>query len=136
MKEISIEMRDAVKAIKTAILQSQYNVAQLANKELLSLYYSIGKYVSANTRKGTWGKGAVQSICDQLHRELPGLRGFSPSAVKRMRTFYEQWQMLEFRPLPVGEIEDNVIAVDQLTLKPSQNVHWRWAIWIGKISLQ
>lgn len=116
MKEISIEMRDAVKAIKTAILQSQYNVAQLANKELLSLYYSIGKYVSANTRKGTWGKGAVQSICDQLHRELPGLRGFSPSAVKRMRTFYEQWQLLEFRPLPVGEIEDNVIAVDTQAL--------------------
>ena len=52
--------------------------------------YSIGKYVSNKTRNGAWGTGAIQAICDQLHGELPGLRGFSPSAVKRMRSFYEQ----------------------------------------------
>ena len=82
MNEGSRELRDAVKQIKSAILQSQYHIAQLANKELLSLYYSIGKYVSNETRNGAWGTGAIQAICDQLHGELPGLRGFSPTAVK------------------------------------------------------
>lgn len=42
----------AVKAIKEAILQSQYRAASLANKEQLSLYYGIGRYVSENSRKG------------------------------------------------------------------------------------
>ena len=116
MSEISIELREAVKAIKNAILQSQYHIAQLANKELLSLYFSIGKYVSGKTRIEAWGTGAINSICDQLHNELPGLRGFSPSAIKRMRTFYEQWQMLEFRPLPVGENDKPVNEVNTMML--------------------
>ena len=114
MNEVSIELRDAVKQIKSAILQSQYHIAQLANKELLSLYYSIGKYVSNKTRNGAWGTGAIQAICDQLHGELPGLRGFSPSAVKRMRSFYEQWKVLENRPLIEGENKDDKDEVKKL----------------------
>ena len=120
MNEGSIELRDAVKQIKSAILQSQYHIAQLANKELLSLYYSIGKYVSHKTQNGAWGTGAIQAICDQLHGELPGLRGFSPSAVKRMRSFYEQWKVLENRPLIEGENKDDNNGIDSqfLTNRP------------------
>ncbi len=43
---------EAVKVIKEAILQSQYRAASIANKEQLSLYYGIGRYVSENSRKG------------------------------------------------------------------------------------
>lgn len=109
-----------VAIIKEAILRSQYHIAQLANRELLSLYYSIGKFVSGKSRTDAWGTGAINAISEQLHRELPGLRGFSSSAIKRMRTFYEQWQMLEFRPLPVGETEepDNKIDSQLLVNRP------------------
>ena len=68
---------DAVKVIKEAILRSQYRAASYTNKELLSLYYGIGCYVSKNSRKGFWGKGAIETISKQLQEELPGLRGFS-----------------------------------------------------------
>lgn len=112
----AFDITTAVKAIKNAILRSQYLVAQLANKELLSLYYSIGKYVSSESRTGVWGTGVIQAICDQLHGELPGLRGFSPSSIKRMRTFYEQWQTLENRPLAVGENNKTDNAIDSLAL--------------------
>lgn len=81
----------AVKAIKEAILQSQYRAASLANKEQLSLYYGIGRYVSENSRKGFWGKGAIEAISRQLQKELPGLRGFSAANIKFMRQFYETW---------------------------------------------
>ena len=47
---------EAVKVIKEAILQSQYRAASIANKEQLSLYYGIGRYVSENSRKGFGGK--------------------------------------------------------------------------------
>jgi hypothetical protein len=36
---------DAASVIKEAIIRSRYQAAKLVNKELLSLYYSVGKYV-------------------------------------------------------------------------------------------
>ena len=77
--------------LKEAILQSQYRAASIVNKEQLSLYYGIGKYVSENSRNGFWGKGAIETISEQLQRELPGLRGFSAANIKFMRQFYETW---------------------------------------------
>mgnify|MGYP002624701775 CR=1 FL=1 len=91
MNEVNIELRDAVKAIKNAILQSQYRAAKAVNREQLSLYFGIGKYVSENSRKGFWGTGAIENISEQLQKELPGLRGFSGTSIKKMRQFYEAW---------------------------------------------
>ena len=53
---------DAVKVIKEAILRSQYRAASHVNKEQLSLYYGIGRYVSENSRVGFWGKSAIETI--------------------------------------------------------------------------
>ena len=82
---------EAARVIKEAILRSQYRAASSANKEQLSLYYGIGCYVSKNSRKGFWGKGAIETISLQLQKELPGLRGFSATNIKNMRSFYEEW---------------------------------------------
>lgn len=82
---------EAVRVIKEAILRSQYRAAFEANKEQLSLYYGIGCYVSKNSREGFWGKGAIETISQQLQKELPGLRGFSATNIKNMRSFYEEW---------------------------------------------
>ena len=82
---------EAVRVIKEAILRSQYRAASSANKEQLSLYYGIGCYVSKNSREGFWGKGAIEAISQQLQKELPGLRGFSATNIKNMRSFYEEW---------------------------------------------
>ena len=93
MKEIK-RYDDAVKAIKTAILRSQYDAARSVNEKQLMLYYGIGKYISMNSRKGFWGKGAIDAISGQLSKELPGLRGFSARNLRHMRTFYEEWSFL------------------------------------------
>ena len=53
---------EAVRVIKDAILQSQYQAARLVNKEQLALYYGIGCYISRNSRNGFWGTGAISSI--------------------------------------------------------------------------
>ena len=91
MEENISKYRNAVSTIKQAILQSQYRAAKLVTGEQLSLYFGIGCYVSANSREGTWGTGAIDRISEQLRRELPGLRGFSATSIKKMRTFYEFW---------------------------------------------
>lgn len=86
---------EAVKAIKSAILQSQYDAAKTVNEKQLMLYYGIGKYISLNSRNGFWGKGAIDTISEQLDKELPGLRGFTSRNLRYMRTFYEEWAMLD-----------------------------------------
>lgn len=106
MKNID-DLQVAVSVIKTAILKSQHKVASTANAELLSLYYGIGKYVSEHTRIDAWGTNAIETISQQLRKELPGLRGFSSSAIKRMRTFYEEWSEYLNRPLLVGDLGDS-----------------------------
>ena len=88
---ISQNYKEAVKTIKEAILQSQYRAVSSVNKEQLSLYYGIGRYVSENSREGFWGKGAIEQISTMLQDELPGLRGFSAANIKFMRQFYETW---------------------------------------------
>ena len=97
-KEILPEdIRTAVKTIKLAILRSQYEAAKGINRVQLSLYFGIGKYISEHSRQGYWGTSAIDSISEQLQRELPGLKGFSGASLKKMRIFYEQWSFLENR---------------------------------------
>ena len=121
MEENIIKYRNAVSTIKQAILQSQYRAAKLVTGEQLSLYFGIGGYVSANSREGTWGTGAIDRISEQLRRELPGLRGFSASSIKDMRAFYEYWcQYINRQPLAVDlQITENntVIDIDSFTLQ-------------------
>ncbi|MDR0843330.1 MAG: DUF1016 N-terminal domain-containing protein, partial [Acidobacteriota bacterium] len=81
----------AIREIKSAILQSRYRAAALANSEAIRLYFRIGGYISQNSRKGFWGTNAIEVIARQLQKELPGLRGFSASNMKNMRLFYETW---------------------------------------------
>lgn len=88
------ELTNAVQAIKAAILQSQQHALAAINQEQLALYYGIGRFVSMNTRNKNWGKGFIEAVSEQLRKELPGLRGFSAASLRKMRTFYEEWQML------------------------------------------
>ena len=133
MQEITMKnFTDAIQAIKSAILKSRYRAAALVNRELLSLYYGIGKYISENSRTGFWGTGAIETISEKLQMELPGLRGFSATNMKNMRLFFEAWgdysaafpnctltvcdfkisvnQSVGFRALTTHEIEINILS--------------------------
>ena len=102
MQEI-IKYHGAVQAIKTAILQGQYEAAKGVNRIQLAVYFAIGKYISVNTRTQSWGTHALEFISGQLRRELPGLRGFSENNLKNMRKFYEAWKMLDKTTIAIVE---------------------------------
>ncbi len=88
----TINVKKAVDVIKSAILQSQSRAVRMISGTQLSLYFGVGLYVSANSRKGTWGTAAIDEISEQLRKELPGLRGFSAKNIRNMRQFAEFWQ--------------------------------------------
>lgn len=105
----------AVQTIKDAILRSQYQAAKLVNREMLSLYYGIGRYISANSRDGFWGTGAIKTISERLRKELPGLKGFSESSLKNMRMFYEEWS-------PVLESSDTPSSISPIMMRNRNDI--------------
>ena len=114
--QITSDYLQAVKAIKQAILESRYRAARLVNKEVLALYYAIGGYISVRSRAAKWGTNAIGVISDLLQQELPGLRGFSETNIKRMRIFYEEWRgVFENRPPVADDLTDAIIPMGDAT---------------------
>lgn len=106
MKEETHKLQADVEAIKAAILQCQRRAITHVGREQLALYYGIGRHISQHSREQKWGSGAIAAISERLHKELPGIRGFSERNIKNMRTFYEEWSMLDDNPaVATAEIE-------------------------------
>ena len=123
---------EAVKTIKEAILRSQYRAAASVNKEQLSLYYGIGRYVSENSRTGFWGKGAIEQISSLLQKELPGLRGFSVSNIKNMRVFYEEWgPVLNRQPAAGDLVLDEKLLLSVIRQPLADEFNWSDFLSIG-----
>ena len=130
--DINQNYREAVKTIKEAILRSQYRAATSVNKEQLSLYYGIGRYVSKNSRIGFWGKGVIEQISSLLQKELPGLRGFSTSNIKNMRVFYEEWEpVLNRQPLAGDLVLDEKLLLSVIRQPLADEFNWADFLSIG-----
>ena len=56
---------------------------------------------------------AIETISEQLRRELPGLRGFSATNMKNMRLFYETWNSLDSKsPIAIGDLQREDYSID------------------------
>ena len=67
--------------IKDKIKQAQYQALKNVNKELINLYWEIGKNIYEKQLKHNWGKSIVKNLSEDLQKEFPGIKGFSiPSA--------------------------------------------------------
>lgn len=99
------DFSSTVKDIKLAILQARAKAAHLANAEALKLYFFVGGFISKKTRNAKWGSGAINALSERLQVELPGLKGFSATSMKKMRLFFEAWaSCVSIRPLSTDEL--------------------------------
>lgn len=119
-----IPLSQAVETIKTAILQGQHEALKGTNRVQLAVYYGIGKYLSKNTRRFSYGTGALKAISEQLRKDMPGLRGFSETNLKNMRLFYEQWDFLDANSSVTTDESSNnqqsSVATDELQSPANQ----------------
>ncbi len=58
------------------------------NRELVELYWDIGRMIAERQRTEAWGRSVVAQLAEDLREELSGGRGFSASNLWRMRVFY------------------------------------------------
>ena len=80
--------------ISSQILQSRYRAARMVNRELLLLYFAVGKQLSEKIAAEKWGTGVIFQLSVDLQKQLPGLRGFSATNLKNMRQFADEYHEL------------------------------------------
>ena len=77
--------------IISIIERSRENAFRAVNRELISMYWEIGAYVSNKVKNGGWGKSIVTDFARFMESERPDIKGFSASNFWRMRQFYETY---------------------------------------------
>jgi predicted nuclease of restriction endonuclease-like (RecB) superfamily len=82
---------EVVEIVRTA----KQSAAQAVNTQLVEMYWQIGAYISLKLDQAEWGDGVVQQLADYLARTQPGLRGFTPRNLFRMRKFYDTYRSNE-----------------------------------------
>lgn len=94
MSDISTQTQysDFVVFIKQKILQSQYEALKSVNKELIELYWDIGKSIVEKQDEFGWGKSVVKNLAEDLQQEFVGIKGFSVQNLWNMRSFYQTYK--------------------------------------------
>jgi len=83
---------DLLQQIKERIHKAQYEALKAVNKELIALYWDIGKMVVEKQEKYGWGNSIVENLAKDLQLEFPGMKGFSSRNIWYMRTFFMEYR--------------------------------------------
>ena len=108
------EIPDLVQSIKMDILSTRNKVLSDANKELLFLYFRIGKIISENQK---YGNGFINELSTSLKIDFPDATGFSPRNLARMRKFYETYGDISNLPPAAAKLPwtHNSILVERIS---------------------
>ncbi|HED07067.1 MAG TPA: DUF1016 domain-containing protein [Ignavibacteria bacterium] len=116
MKDISTKgYQSFIKNLKQRIRSAQYEALKVVNKELINLYWDIGKMIVKQQEKFGWGKSIVENIASDLQKEYTGISGFSAANLWRMRTFYLEYRNIQDLAPMVREISwtKNIVILEK-----------------------
>jgi predicted nuclease of restriction endonuclease-like (RecB) superfamily len=119
-----------LKDLKDRIQHAQLRAALSANRELVLLYWSIGKDILVPQKEQGWGAKVIDRLAADLQKAFPDMTGFSPRNLKYMRAFAEAWpeepivQQLVAQ-IPWGHI---VRILDYVKVPPEREWYIRQAI--------
>jgi hypothetical protein len=66
-----------LRKVKERILSAQHAALKMVNRELVGLYWDIGRMIVERQNVEGWGKSVVKRLSSDLQREFPGVSGFS-----------------------------------------------------------
>ena len=87
---------DWLAELKTRIHTAQQRAALAVNRELVLLYWQIGRDILARQAEQGWGAKVIERLAHDLRTAFPQMKGFSPRNLKYMRAFAEAWPDAEF----------------------------------------
>lgn len=99
--------------IKIEVAKSQYKAMQAINKELIYMYWNIGKIILTNSK---WGNKFIDNLSIDLKLEFPNINGFSIRNLKNMKKFAEEYPDFEFVQSITAQITwtHNVLLLDKI----------------------
>jgi predicted nuclease of restriction endonuclease-like (RecB) superfamily len=80
-----------LQSLKERITGAQARAVLAVNRELVLLYWQIGREILDRQRRHGWGAKVVDRLARDLRRAFPDQKGFSPRNLKYMRAFAEAW---------------------------------------------
>jgi predicted nuclease of restriction endonuclease-like (RecB) superfamily len=104
--------------VKGRIQAARLQAGRAVNRELVMLYWDIGRGIVEKQRTAGWGDAVVERLAADLRAEFPDMHGFSPANVWRMRQCFEVYSGPEFLaqavrelgPVPAGMPRDQFLA--------------------------
>ena len=102
-----------IENIKKDIISTRNKTLSIINQELIQMYFRIGKVISENAR---YGNDFINSLSKSLKVEFPGVSGYSPRNLARMRKFYKTYKDLSILPPAVAKLPwtHNSILIDKV----------------------
>ena len=74
------------------IRASRERALTVVNSALIDLYWKVGELVARKIDTDGWGKSTVAALSTYIQKRHPGLQGFSPQNVWRMRQFFDAYR--------------------------------------------
>lgn len=114
-----------LKEIRDRIHSAQLRVSFAVSRELVVLYWSIGREILRRQDVEGWGAKVIDRLAKDLGVEFPGVEGFSPRNLKYMRSLAEAWPDAEIVPQLVALLPWGHLRVLLDRLKDAVRFHCR-----------
>ncbi len=88
--------------LKNKIRSAQVKGAIAVNRELIKLYWELGKEILEKQERERWGSNVLEKVARDLQNEFPGVEGFSKRNMFRMRAFYQAYEKV---PQAVAQLD-------------------------------
>ncbi|SAK85381.1 hypothetical protein AWB82_05776 [Caballeronia glebae] len=90
--------------LKLRVERARQRAAASANRELVTLYWQIGRDILDRQRRQGWGAGVIDQLARDLKSAFPDMRGFSPRNLKYMRALAQAWPDEAFVQQPAAQL--------------------------------
>ncbi|MCW3096948.1 MAG: hypothetical protein JWL77_2566 [Chthonomonadaceae bacterium] len=122
-----------IQELKERIRTAQVRAALAVNRELVLLYWQIGRDILRHQEQHGWGAKVIDRLAMDLRREFPDMRGFSPRNLKYMRSFAETYSDEAFVQQLVAQIPwgHNVRILDMVKLPEEREWYIRATVQNG-----
>ena len=105
-----------LRGLKQRIQQARLHAVLAVNRELVLLYWSIGRKILTRQHRDGWGTKVIERLAKDLYHEFPDVKGFSRTNLLYMRAFAEAWADESIVQQVVGQIPwgHNVRILDMI----------------------
>ena len=87
---------DFLSGVKQRIRQARTTAVRAVNRELILLYWDLGRAIVEKQQTARWGDAVVERLAADLRTEFPDMRGFSGRNLRDMKRFWLAYSGPEF----------------------------------------